>query len=150
MVELKFYQPEELIKQFLQSWHIQDAQTVAHIQQLARPHFASLPDLYSFLKKYVLNQVPTFVQSLSLPHDQAFSLIQLIYVHEKIYEEINLFHPALQAQKLEQLLFLHQPKYALPPEQAMRMKSQNIQMYHPFKRIYQFFSKAISHVFHRK
>lgn len=54
MVELKFYQPEELIKQFLQSWHIQDAQTVAHMQQLARPHFASLPDLYSFLKKYVL------------------------------------------------------------------------------------------------
>lgn len=150
MVELKFYQPEELVRKYLNMWHVQDDKTVIYMQQLAQPHFSSLKDLLSFLKNYVLSQVPSFVQSQTMSKEQTLALIQFIYIHEKLYNQINLFDPQQPKSALIEQLWKHQQKYALPLVSKTRMLSQPINLYNPFRKGYDLISKVMRYVFKQK
>ena len=135
MAGIRLYQPDEIIKEYVYSWHIRDEQTVTAMKLLAKDRTGSLQDIFDCLEGHILSQVAGFVKAVALSKEQTLALIKLIYLQEELYHWVDIFNPGRQKAFLEEQLARFGQKYALPTAHLSEMIPQVIKIYNPLQRI---------------
>ncbi len=149
MAGIRLYRPEEVVREYICSWHIHDEKTISEMLVLMKTDSFSLQNVLAGLDQYILSQVSAFVASIPLPADQILALTKLIYLQEKLYREINIFNPKSQKEDLERRLSQYYPKYTLPTQHPSEMIPQAIRIYNPLWRFRHFLQRIVGYAHKR-
>lgn len=150
MVGIKVYQTDDILWAYLKSWKTENKKTFDKLKEMSVAECSSMDKMIKFLEDKAEESITPFIQTLQLPKERTLALAQVIYIEEKIFEEIDIFFPDKKKEELNERLKHFYPKYALPTVYPSQMMAQTIRIYNPFRRFWVFIKKVKHHVFSKK
>ncbi len=150
MVAIKLYQPEDLIKSYVSSWHIDSATTISALSDEAAKDVKSLDELLDWLDNYLLSRLMPIKKDKILSDGQFLALVKVVYLQHELYQDFNIFDIAAVTE--DKLIKLQEAmsEYKFLPEKKVVMPEQKIKVYNPFSLFLQYLKKGFRHAFGRK
>ncbi len=150
MVALKLYQPEDLIKSYALSWHVDAPATILALSDEATKEIKSLDELLDWLDNYLLSQLKVIKKDKSLSDEQFLALVKVVYLQHELYQDFNIFDIASATE--DKLIKLQEAmsEYKFLPEKKVVMPEQKIKVCNPFSLFLQYLKKGFRHAFGRK
>ncbi len=150
MVAIKLYQPEDLIKSYALSWHIDSAATVSALSEKISKEVKSFDELLNWLDNYLLSQLKSIKKDKSLSDEQFLALVKVVYLQHELYQDFSIFDIASATE--DKLIKLQEAmsEYKFLPEKKVVMPEQKIKVYNPFSLFLQYLKKGFHHAFGRK